>query len=62
MKRWLLILSLAAIGACGEKEKEPPPQYTVERAIGAGAQGQLSEGEQGRSLSSTRENNKERAK
>ena len=33
-----------------------------ERAIGAGAAGQLGEGDQGRSLSGTRENNKERAK
>jgi microcompartment protein CcmL/EutN len=35
-----------------------------ERALGAGSgsAGQLSEGDQGRSLSSTRENNKERAK
>jgi ethanolamine utilization protein EutM len=33
-----------------------------ERAIGAGAKGQLGEGDQGRSLSSARENNREKTK
>ena len=33
-----------------------------ERAVGAGAKGQLGEGDQGRSLQGARENNKERSK
>src|SRR3954469_14184434 len=33
-----------------------------ERALGAGSAGQLGEGDQGRSLSNTRENNREKAK
>ncbi len=31
MTRFLFVLALAAVAACGEKEKEPPPQYTVEQ-------------------------------